>query len=279
MIKIGFLGPKGTFSQEALLQYTRCNSETRYSQCEYLNINDILLAVESCEIEEAIVPMENSIEGAVNATMDSLVSSNSLLIKSEVVIEISQNLIIKKGTDAKKIDTIISHPQAIGQCRKYLGRSFPKAKIKYAYSTAEGAILTLEGNGEIASIGSKVSAQEYGLDIFEPDIQDVNNNLTRFVVVSKNYAVRTGKDKTSIAFSTEDKPGCLYRILDIFNLWDINLSRIESRPSKNKFGEYIFFVDISGHMDDDDVRDSLTLIKRKTSFYKFLGSYPEFFTD
>ena len=128
----------------------------------------------------------------------------------------------------------------------------------------------------MAAVGSKAAAAVYELEIIRESIQDNNNNLTRFIVISKKEANKSIKNKTSIVFSTENKPVSLYRILDIFSLWDINMTRIESRPAKNKLGRYIFFVDIEGHAEDEDVRDALTMVKRKTSFYKFLGSYPEF---
>jgi prephenate dehydratase len=128
----------------------------------------------------------------------------------------------------------------------------------------------------MAAIGSGVAAKVYGLEIAASGIQDNDNNLTRFVVLSKKSSEKASNNKTSIVFSTEDKPGSLYRILDIFGLWDINMTRIESRPAKNELGKYIFFVDLKGHIDDDELKDALTMVMRKTSFYKFLGSYPEF---
>lgn len=274
MIRIGFLGPKGTFSHEALEIYINKNKNNEYIQCDFQNMSDILIAIDKGEIDEGIVPMENSIEGAVNATMDTLVSKVELFIKGELVINISQNLLLKKGSKIEDVTHIISHPQPIGQCRNYINSRFPRALVRYSFSTTEAAIEVAKGKGDMAAIGSKLGAKEYGLDIFENDIQDGENNVTRFVIVAKEDSKRTGTDKTSIAFSTEDKPGCLYRILDIFNLWDINMTRIESRPSKNRFGEYIFFVDISGHKDDEDLISAITMIKRKCWFFKFLGSYP-----
>ena len=123
-------------------------------------------------------------------------------------------------------------------------------------------------------LGSSIASKEYGLKILKNNIQDNDNNFTRFVVISSTDNKRTGKDKTSLVFSTDNKPGSLYRILEIFNLWDINMTRIESRPAKKQLGQYIFFVDIEGHKDDDDVKDALMMVKRKTSFFKLLGSYP-----
>ncbi|MGI6776739.1 MAG: prephenate dehydratase [Acetivibrionales bacterium] len=273
MVKIGFLGPRGTFSQEALEKYAE---NVEYTALDYNTIPDLLSAVEIGELDEAVVPIENSLEGAVSATLDMLAMEVNLKIKSEVVITIKQNLLVKRGTEKTDIKYILSHPQPIGQCRKYINSNFPDADIKLVYSTAGAAEEVANSENGFAAIGSIIAAKVYGLDVLEYGIQDSDNNLTRFVVVSRQYAGKTGYDKSSIVFSTEDKPGSLYRILDIFNLWDINMTRIESRPSKSQLGRYIFFVDICGHIDDDDVRDAFTMIKRKASFFKFLGSYPRF---
>jgi prephenate dehydratase len=272
MLKIGYLGPSGTFSQEAMKVYIK--GKERYIEYDYGTIQDTILAVNNGEIDEAIVPTENSLEGAVNVTLDMLAAEDDLQIKAEVIIDIKQNLMAKKGTSLDDIRYILSHPQPIGQCRKYISKNFPDAKIRLLSSTAEAALVVSKGEKNSAAIGSIIISDIYGLDVLKTDIQDGCNNLTRFVVISKNDSGRTGCDKTSIVFSTEDKPGSLYRILDIFNLWDINMTRIESRPAKNQLGSYKFFVDLNGHRDDDNIRDALTMIKKKTSFFKLLGSYP-----
>jgi len=274
MLKIGFLGPKGTFSQEALLDYKK--GENDFVQCAYNTFAEIIHAVNKDEIDEGIVPIENSLEGAVSATLDTLATDVDLKIKAEIAIEVKQNLLVRKGTDIEKIKFILSHPQPIGQCREYLQNNFNHANIRFIYSTAEAAREVAECDFNMAAIGSVTAANVYGLDIIEEGIQDRKHNFTRFVVVSKTVAEKSKNNKTSIVFSTEDKPGSLYRILDIFSLWDINMTRIESRPAKNKLGKYIFFIDLKGHVEDADIRDALTMVKRKTSFYKFLGSYPAF---
>jgi prephenate dehydratase len=274
-LKIGYLGPKGTFSHEAANKYI--NGNDIYILCDFNSINDILYAVQNGEIDEAIVPIENSLEGAINATLDMMAFEVDHKIKSELIIPIVENLLVKKGTKIDDIKSILSHPQPLGQCRKYINTKFPDAYTKVTNSTAGAAEEVASANGDCAAIGTFVAAQVYGLDILEKGIQDGDNNLTRFVIISAGEcAKRTGRDKTSIVFSTDNKPGSLYRILDIFNLWDINMTRIESRPSKDKLGMYIFFIDIMGHKDDDDVKDALTMIKKKTSFFKLLGSYPEY---
>ena len=276
MLKVGFLGPKGTFSQEALNEYLKehLKSGRDYAAYEYNTIPDLISAVQSGELDEAVAPIENSLEGAVNVTLDMMASEVDLKIKAEVIIPIVENLLVRKGTKPEDIKFILSHPQAVGQCRKFINTHYPDAVIKYMYSTAEAAELVAKGGNDSAAIGSAAAAEVYDLDILAHGIQDGGNNLTRFVVIAREDSEKTGNDKTSIVFSTEDKPGSLYRILDIFNLWDINMTRIESRPAKNELGRYIFFVDICGHRDDEDIRNALMMVKRKTSFFKFLGSYP-----
>lgn len=271
MIKIGYLGPKGTFSHEALKKYT---SGLPHTAQDYSSIPEILTAVQEDMLDEAIVPIENSIEGAVNATMDMIAQDVSLSIKAELVIKIREHLLVKRGTDLSKIRFILSHPQPLGQCRRFLSEQLQYAMAKPVYSTAAAAQEVEAGAGDLAAIGSAVAADVYGLEIAVSDIQDYDNNHTRFVIVSKKDAIRTGRDKTSIVFSTEDKPGSLYRILDIFNLWDINMTRIESRPARNMLGRYIFFIDLIGHREDDALKDALTMVSKKTTFLKILGSYP-----
>ena len=273
MLKIGFLGPRGTFSHEAMMIYA---NGMECISVEYNSISDILYAVERGELDEAIIPIENSLEGAVNVTLDMLALEVNLMIKGELILEVKQNFIVKKGTEESEIRQILSHPQAIGQCRRFITSRFPEAEVKLVYSTANGAKTVSESDGTLAAIGSVAAAEAYNLDILFEGIQDENINFTKFVIISKNDSDRTGNDKTSIVFSTEDKPGSLYRVLEIFNLWDINMTKIESRPAKKHLGSYVFFVDIEGHRTDRDVVDALKMIKRKTTFYKFLGSYPEY---
>lgn len=269
---VGFLGPKGTFSHEAL---EMCYQDEKVNAIEYVTINEVIEAVEKDEIQECIVPIENSIEGSVNTTLDTLSKSIDLQIIKELVISISNNLIIKKGTKLENVKYILTHPQPSGQCREYINKNFPNAQIVYTNSTAEGVKLLCEKDDSYAAIGTKKAAEIFNLEIAQSDIQDNNNNKTRFVVLSKNNSTQIENCKTSIIFSADDKPGSLYKILNIFSLWDINLTKIESRPQKDELGKYIFFVDLEGHIGDSDVNDALTMIKRKASLYKFLGSYPK----
>ncbi len=272
---IGFLGPQGTFSHEAAEAYAETNAGLhQYELKAFQSIKDVLYAVKNYNIDEAIVPIENSLEGAINVTLDVLAKEEDLLIIDEITIPVNLNLVAKKGTAAEDIKIIISHPQPLGQCRNYLNSKFPQAVQLEENSTSKAAQRVMADGGSSAAIASNIAARIYGLEVLDRNVQDVENNHTRFVVVSKALKSRTGSDKTSIVFSTDNRPGSLYKILDIFSLWDINMTRIESRPSKTALGQYIFFVDIDGHIEDQDVFDALTMIKRKTSFYKFIGSYP-----
>ena len=271
MLKIGYLGPKGTFSHEALKKYI---GQIPHTAVDFPSIPEILEAVQEGAIDEAIVPIENSIEGAISATLDMIALEVDLLIKAELILQIRDHLLVKKGFDIASVRYVLSHPQPLGQCRKFLTGQMPHVEVRAVYSTAAAAIEVADGSGDSAAIGSIAATEAYGLEIAKSDIQDNDNNRTRFVVIGSKDAERTGSDRTSIAFSTEDEPGSLYKILDIFNLWNINLSRIESRPTKNRLGRYIFFIDLIGHREDQDLKDALTMVRRKTSFFKFLGSYP-----
>lgn len=272
---IGFLGPRGTFSHEAVEAY-QAETGKIYRLVEYSTIRDVLYSLKNGGVDEAIVPIENSLEGAINITLDVLAKEEDLFIIDEYIIPINLNLVVKEGTTPETISIIMSHPQPLGQCRNYLAKHFPDVAQMEENSTTAAARKVLDGEGNLAAITSNIAAKMYGLDVLHKNVQDVENNRTRFVVVGKSLRAATGLDKTSIVFSTENKPGSLYKVLDIFSLWDINMTRIESRPSKNALGQYIFFIDIDGHINDQDVFDALTMVKRKTSFYKFIGSYPVF---
>lgn len=273
-MKIGFLGPEGTFSQEAALRYAK-DMGLKGELVSFLSISDMFYGVRDLVIDEAVVPIENSIEGAVSETLDMLAGDVDLKIGGEKIIGIRQNLMAKEGTQLKDIREIYTHPQPLGQCRKFLKENLPHAQINIVYSTAKASAIVAQerDNKGIASIGAACAAQVYGLKILKGNIQDNKSNYTRFVIIRTDDSKISGKDKTSIVFSTRDKPGSLYAILEIFNLWDINMTRIESRPAKKELGKYIFFVDLEGHREDDDLKDALKMVKRKTTFYKLLGSY------
>lgn len=240
----------------------------------YCNIPAVLESVDNGEASYGVVPIENSIEGPVGITLDSLAHKFDLKIFKEIVIPINQNLIVNPGTTMDDIKDVYSHSQAIAQCREFILEN--NIQPHYAVSTANAA-KSIIGDKSKAAIGNSKAAELYGLEIIKPNIQDTDNNETRFVVVSKDDHKQTGNDKTSIIFSIyEDKPGGLYEILGIFQKNNINLTKIESRPSKKGLGKYLFFVDFNGHRDDETVKNIITGIEDNTYFLKVLGSYPEF---
>lgn len=268
-MKIGYLGPAGTFSEQAALKI-KGNNEI----IPYHTIKEVIDAVNNGELDEGIVPIENSTEGTINITVDSLIFDSDLFIKKQVELSVEQNFLIKKETDPTKITKILSHPQGIAQCRSFIAKHFPQAETVETTSTSEAARIVSESNENIAAIGLKNSAEIYNLELYKESIQDNKNNFTTFVVVSKNSMTASVQNKkTSVAFSTVNEPGQLYRILDIFSIWDLNLIKIISRPMRNKPKEYVFFVDIEGNNSDEDLADSLNMVTRKSSFFKFLGSY------
>ncbi len=269
---LGYLGPRGTFSHEAAIEYDKL---LQYEYIEYSSFAHALTAVKSGEMHAAIVPIENSLEGAVNATLDALAKEDGLYIIDELILSVKLHLAAKKGTDIEQITCILSHPQPLGQARSYIDENLPGVQLLEERSTAKAAERVAHSSEPCAAIVSKAAAISYGLEIIKSNIQDQDNNHTRFVIVAGKPANRTGNDKTSIVFSTNNTPGSLYRVLDIFSLWDINMTRIESRPSKAMLGQYIFFIDIDGHEEDQDVHDALTMVKRKASWYRHLGSYPK----
>ena len=231
-------------------------------------------SVANDECSFGVVPIENSIEGPVGITLDSLAHKFDLKIYKEIIIPINQNLIVNPGCTMDDIEDVYSHAQAIAQCQEFIREN--KIQPHYAISTARAA-KDIIGYNSKAAIGNSKIVDLYGLEILKSNIQDVDNNETRFVVVSKKYHEITGKDKTSIIFSIyEDKPGGLYKILGIFEKNNINLTKIESRPSKKGLGKYLFFVDFNGHKDEELVKNILNEVEENTYFLKILGSYPEF---
>ncbi len=265
--KVAFLGPEGTFSHEA----ASLLSDDLISYC---SIQQVMGAVEREECICGIVPIENSIEGPVSLTLDSLIHNFDLKIKNEIVIPINHNLLAASDISVDEVENVYSHSQALGQCQPYLERHGMTAH--YTLSTAAAAKRVAE-TGQDAAIGTLKAAELYDLKIIDRNIQENFNNETRFVVLDKEDSPITGNDKTSISLSLfEDKPGGLYELLGLFAENDINLTKIESRPSKEGLGHYIFFIDLEGHRLDDDIKSILNDLDNNTSFFKVLGSYPMF---
>lgn len=262
---IGFFGPAGTFTEQAA-------NLVGNDLVGFDSILDVLEAVKNNDVDVGVVPIENSIEGPVGVTLDLMMHDYDLKIRREIIIPISHNLLINPDASIEDIKYVYSHIQALSQCRKFTEAM--KVVVNSTPSTSAAAEM-IKGRKDSASIGTKRAAEIYGLKIAASDIQDYKNNVTRFVVLGKTDHDPTGKDKTSVVFSMiEDKPGGLYHILEIFAKYDINLTKIESRPSKEKLGKYIFFIDFEGHRNDEPIHGILDNIRAKVEFLKVLGSYP-----
>lgn len=276
-IIIGFLGPSGTFTEEALNIWIKKLGliPAEYKKVALLSISDIMNAVGKT-LDAAIVPVENSLEGSVNITVDSFIRGADAMIKGEVILPITQHLLVKKSIPLDEIKEVLSHPQALFQCREFIKRKLPLARLKEVSSTAEAAKFVSESEGNIAAIGSKSLSKIYGLTIAAERIQDSDNNMTRFYVLSTEDEKATGRDKTTMIFSTENKPGSLFRALKVFAERGLNLTKIESRPSRRILGEYVFLVEIEGHRLQEPLKSALIELEHSTSFLKILGSYPIF---
>ena len=272
---LAFLGPSGTYTEEAALLYDP-GAELR----PFPNITAVGMAVASGETPQGVVPIENSIEGSVNFTLDLLVSEGSLLIRNEMVLPIEHYLMGKPGTRMEEIQVIFSHPQALAQCREYLETKFPGAQSSASLSTAQAVGEAIASEVPAAAIAPRRSAELYSAEILDSSIQDVAANVTRFVVLAKNDHPPTGNDKTSMFFTfDEDVPGQLYSVMGIFADRGINLAKIESRPTKRSLGQYIFLVDCSGHREDSLLGDAIEAVRGRVSSLRVMGSYPKWVPD
>ena len=267
---VAYLGPPGTFSEEAAILYAPDSEHLPYP-----SIRDAAMAAESQETEEAVLPIENSIEGAVNMTLDYLIHDSTLSIVSEVVLPIRQCLIVAEGSLQEDIETIRSHPQALAQCRLYLEKTYPNASLIASISTAGAVEEALNDGQNSAAIGNRRAAELFGATVLEAGIEDNPNNMTRFVAMGRNRPPTSGDDKTSICFGFDsDTPGQLYGVLGEFAERDINMAKIESRPTRHELGQYVFLADLLGHQQDEGVRDALAAVERRVSKLQVFGSYP-----
>ena len=225
-------------------------------------------------MEKAIVPIENSIEGSVNMTLDTLAFDVNLYITDEYILKVSENLMVKEGTKIEDITKVLSHPQPIAQCAHMLESRLSGIPTEYTESTAAAAKIVSESDEPFAVLGPKSLADMYGLEILLADCEDDHSNSTRFVVIERSPTqVVTNSDKTSVAFTLDNRPGSLWTALEMFADQKINMIKIESRPVKKELGKYIFFIDIDGNIDDATIFFALNKIRSHTEFYKFLGSY------
>jgi len=269
--RLAFLGPEGTFTSEAAR--LAAPDATR----EPLpTIEDVVDAVRDGRADLGVVPIENSIEGSVNLTLDALAfGAPGAFIRAEVALPISMNLLLKPGTSLEQVREVRSQPHALAQCRQFLAANLPAATVAAATSTAEAARQVAESDGTVAALGTGLAAERYGLEIGVADIQDFAGNMTRFVVLSRRMAAASGADKTSmVVFFGEDRPGLLLRILDEFALRGINLTKVESRPTKQQLGQYAIFLDAAGHPSEPRMAEALRSVHRHVAELRILGAYP-----
>lgn len=266
-MRVGYLGPKGTFSSEACMEYCKDNMK----MIEYKTIPDCIIGLENEEIDEAIVPIENSLQGCVTDAIDTLIKYEDIKVTGEILLEIKQNLLSNKKCTFQEIEKIYSHPQALAQCRNFLEKNMLLEKIVPVESTALAAQKVRDENSISACICNISCLKEYNLNLLERSIQDNNSNKTKFWILSKNESSKSKKTKMSMLFSVKDKPGALYNVLEIFNKYDLNLTKIESRPAKTVLGEYIFLIDVS--IENGQEENAMNEIKEKGIFVRILGKY------
>jgi len=265
--QVAYLGPRATFTHLACIQ--KFGESAQYVPVN--SIKDVFNEVERGRANFGVVPIENSTEGVVNHTLDMFIDSN-LLIYGEVLQEVSHHL-LSKADRLEDVKKIYSHPHAIAQCRNWLEANLPHVPLAEVASTSRAAELCADDHSA-AAIASELAGQLYGLKVLKSRIEDNINNFTRFLVLSQKPPERTGKDKTSVMLSVKDKVGALYELLRPFASHGLNLTKIESRPSRRKAWEYLFFVDIEGHVEEERVKKALEEIKSRCLFLKILGSYP-----
>lgn len=266
-LNVAFFGAEATYTHLA----AREKFGTGANLLPTTSIAEVFAEVSQGRANFGVVPIENSTEGVVAHTLDELVQSD-LQIIAEIFQDIHHNLLSRSGKP-EDVRRIISHPQALAQCRNWLARHFPGVAVEEVASTAHAAIKAA-GDPALAAISSSMAQEVYGLQCIAANIEDQSVNITRFLVIGKQSARPSGDDKTSLVFSVQDKPGVLHRMLQPFARSRINLSKIESRPIKNKPWQYLFFLDLRGHREQPAVQRAIAALEKNCSFLKIMGSYP-----
>ena len=266
--KVAYLGPAGTFSEEATFKAFGHSILT--TPCE--SLDEVFRSVEAGQVEFGVVPVENSSEGAISRTLDLLLET-SLTISGEIAIPVRHHLLTQSGK-LDGVEQIVAHPQALAQCQHWLNVHAPTIQRQAVSSNGEGARLASK-DSKIAAIAGDSAQQTYGLQAVHAEIQDDPHNRTRFVVIGKNTCGPTGRDQTSLVLSVPNEPGAVYKMLLPLAKHGVSMSRLESRPARKGTWEYHFFVDIEGHQADEKVALALTELQTVAAFYKCLGSYPK----
>lgn len=264
-MKISYLGPVNSYSYLAAKKIMSIKDQI----IEYPTFIDAALAV-GVQTHKAVLPIENSLEGAVGNTLDILAWECELYITKEIYVEINHKLIMRQAGDFKNIKRIITHSQAYGQCRKYLARHYPNAEVIYTSSTSKAVESLTDDNTAAIAGGHNLKD---GLKALDDTIQNDAYNITRFIALEKSPVNDHKNQKISIIFDAENKPGGLLKILQILNDNNLSMTKIESRPFKGRFGSYIFFIDLLGNIDSNNIKTTFELIKNTTTFFKYLGNY------
>lgn len=271
-MRIAYLGPPGTFSDEAL---TRCDLAQGAESIPFATFPEAYEAALSGEVDAALLPIENSIEGSITAVLDLFVLRPGLRIRREVLLPVRQYLLAPAGVRLEDVKKVLSHPQPLGQCARFLRDKLPAAVLEATRSTTDAAAKVAAGEPNAAAIGSRAAAPRYGLSVLAEDIQDASENLTRFVLVAREDEAPTGSDRTSIAFTLpRDRPGGLYDVIGEFARRGLNLSKIESRPTRLSIGHYVFFLDFEAHRRDPAGAEALAEVLARVDRLHLLGSYP-----
>jgi chorismate mutase/prephenate dehydratase len=268
-IPVAYLGPEGTFCEQAAERFFTRSGVVLVPGS---TVGNVFALVREGRAVYGVVPLENSLHGSERTTLDLLLSS-SLKVCGEVDIRVVQNLIVKPGMEAGDIKLVVSHPQALAQCRGFLEKHFPGVEQREMSSTAR-AVEMLGELKDAAAIGTDIAAKRYGMTVLSRDIEDDPNNFTRFFVLGHEDASPSGRDKTSLVFSVRDDPGALYRALEAFARRGINLAKVESRPERGKPWRYVFYLDFEGHRSEAKSVEALNEMGVRCLFMKVLGSYP-----
>ena len=269
--KIGYLGPEWTYTDQASYLYSQTDIRIPYG-----TIKEVTKSIENGDIDECILPIENSLHGTVIEVIDYLITSKKNLIKNELMLEINHCLIGKNIKDLSKIKVVKSKFEAFQQCKKFIDNFLPNANLIPTASTATAVNELISDDNDTVAIGPERAAELAKIPIIRKSIQDKNNNITRFIVISKSDHIPTKDDKTSIAFEFDkDSPGLIYSSLKPFSDKNINLTKIESRPTGKRLGSYIFLIDFEGHKEEKKISETLSFIKKNTINFKILGSYPK----
>jgi prephenate dehydratase len=273
-LRVAFLGPAGTFAEEAL----RASAPAGVEEVPYPSIFEAVMAVQTGAVDRAVVPIENSIEGSVNATLDTLAhEATGVRIVEEVDHPVHQALIAANGVAIEDVTRVMSHPQATAQCQRFIAERLPGAEILSTSSTAEGVRVVAEASEPWAAIGPRLAAEMYGATLLAERIEDYPDNLTRFVWLAPEGTLPTAPaTKTSVVFwgFNDRSPGALMRVLGEFADREINLTKIESRPRRTAIGHYMFFADLEGASEEPAVAEALDALRERVEVLRVLGSYP-----